>query len=152
VDFSLRPSEPADEAFLWRLNQLAYCDVVVAQFGAWDAIKQKAFFDMKWQKQKYSIIMANHMPVGAVASVWSATALSLMELLVLPEQQNARIGTRVVQQLQAQAQSRQLPLLLQVLHLNRARRLYERLGFRVYETTETHYRMRWDYDTPSCGG
>jgi ribosomal protein S18 acetylase RimI-like enzyme len=48
--------------------------------------------------------------------------------------------------LQKDARSRKLPILLQVLHLNRARRLYERLGFRVYETTETHYRMRWSLD------
>ncbi len=46
MDFSLRPSEPADEPFLWRPNQLAYHEVVLPQFGAWDPVKQKAFFDV----------------------------------------------------------------------------------------------------------
>jgi ribosomal protein S18 acetylase RimI-like enzyme len=144
VDFYLRPSEPEDEAFVRRLNQLAYEEVVAAQFGGWDPVRQAAFFDLKWKTQTYSIIVASAAPVGAVSSVWSDVALTLMELLVLPAHQNGGIGTQVVQQLQKEARSQQLPLLLQVLHLNRARGLYERLGFRVYETTETHYRMRWD--------
>jgi ribosomal protein S18 acetylase RimI-like enzyme len=149
VDFHLRPSEPEDEAFVRRLNQLAYEGVVSAQFGGWDPSKQQAFFDLKWKTQTYFIIVAGGMPVGAVSSIWSDVALTLMELLVLPAHQGIGIGTQVVQQLQKEARSRQLPLLLQVLHLNRARGLYERLGFRVYETTETHYRMRWDSDSSS---
>jgi len=149
VDFYLRPSEPEDEAFVRRLNQLAYEEVVSAQFGEWDPVKQKASFDLKWKAQMYSIIVLGGMPVGAVSSVWSDVALTLMELLVLPLHQGLGIGTQVVLQLQREARSQQLPLLLQVLHLNRARGLYERLGFRVYETTETHYRMRWDSDSSS---
>ena len=149
MDFYLRPSEPEDEAFVRRLNQLAYEEVVSAQFGEWDPVKQKASFDLKWKAQMYSIIVLGGMPVGAVSSVWSDVALTLMELLVLPLHQGLGIGTQVVLQLQREARSQQLPLLLQVLHLNRARGLYERLGFRVYETTETHYRMRWDSDSSS---
>jgi ribosomal protein S18 acetylase RimI-like enzyme len=146
MSFHLQPSEPADEAFLWLLNQLAYQEVVTAQFGAWDRTKQRAFFDNKWRTQTYLIIVRDALPVGAVSRTLADGALTLMELLVLPAHQNAGIGTRVIRQLQAEASALQLPLLLQVLHANRARRLYERLGFRVYETTETHYRMRWDGD------
>jgi GNAT superfamily N-acetyltransferase len=147
VDFQLRPSEPDDEAFLWRLNQLAYEEVVTAQFGPWDPVKQRALFDIKRSTQTYFIIVSGGVPVGAMTTARSEVALTLLELLVLPAQQNAGIGTRVLLQLQAEARRERLPLLLQVLLLNRARRLYERLGFRVYETTETHFRMRWDCDT-----
>jgi GNAT superfamily N-acetyltransferase len=146
VDFYLQPSAPEDEPFLRKLNQLAYEPVVVAQFGSWDPIKQREFFDAKWRTQTYSIIVANALPIGAVSSIRSEDAVTLLELLILPAHQNAGVGTRVVQQLQDEARSKQVPLLLQVLHLNRARRLYEQLGFRIIESTETHYRMRWASD------
>jgi ribosomal protein S18 acetylase RimI-like enzyme len=144
LDFQLRRSEPDDEAFLWRLNQLAYQEVVVTQFGSWDPVKQRAFFDAKWRTQAFSIIVAGEVPVGACSSIRSESALTLLELLVLPAYQNLGIGSRVVQGLQEEARTRQVPMLLQVLHLNKAKGLYERLGFRVFETTETHYRMRWE--------
>lgn len=144
MEFHLRPSEGEDEAFLWELNQLAYREVVTAQFGAWDPIKQRAFFEAKWKTQTYSIIVAGELPIGACFSIRSESALTLSELLVLPAHQNRGVGTRVVQTFQEEARSKQLPMLLQVLHSNKARGLYERLGFRVVETTDTHYRMRWD--------
>lgn len=144
VELSLKPCEPEDEAFLRRLNQLAYEEVVTAQFGSWDPVKQKAFFDAKWKNQAYSVIVAEGVQVGAFSSIRSKNDVTLLELLVLPSHQNQGVGTRVVQQLQQEARDKQVPLLLQVLHLNRARHLYERLGFRVFETTETHYRMRWE--------
>lgn len=144
MEYRLIPSTPDDEAFLWRLNQLAYEDVVTAQFGGWDPVKQRTFFDNKLKTQSYLLIVGDDGPVGAVTKTWEEEALRLLELLILPEHQNRGIGTRVLRQLQDEARSRQRPLLLQVLHLNQARRLYERLGFRVMETTETHYRMRWD--------
>ena len=144
MNLHFKPSEPEDEAFLRHLNQLAYEPVVVAQFGCWDPVKQKGFFDAKWATQRYSLIIVEGTPIGAFTSARTESSLTLLDLLVLPTHQNRGVGTRVVQQLQGEARTRQLPLLLQVLHLNRARSLYERLGFRVFETTETHYRMRWE--------
>lgn len=144
VGLSLKPCEPEDETFLRRLNQLAYEEVVTAQFGSWDPVKQKAFFDAKWSSQTYSIVVADGEQVGAFSSTRSENAVTLQELLVLPAYQNKGVGTHVIEQLQQEARDKQVPLLLQVLHLNRARHLYERLGFRVFETTETHYRMRWE--------
>jgi ribosomal protein S18 acetylase RimI-like enzyme len=98
----------------------------------------------KPEDEAYSIVLADGVPVGAFSSSRSEQDVTLLELLVLPAHQNRGIGTRVVQQLQQEARDKRVPLLLQVLHLNRARQLYERLGFRVFETTETHYRMRWE--------
>lgn len=155
LPFHLRPSEPEDEAFLWRLNQLAYEDVVTAQFGEWEPVKQRGLFDAKWRLQEYRVIVSHGTPVGAVSSVSTDAALTLLELLVLPAHQNGGIGTRVVRELQAEARGKRLPLLLRVLHLNRARALYERLGFSVYDKTETHYLMRWDANvgsSSSAGG
>jgi len=62
---------------------------------------------------------------------------------VLPTHQNQRLGTNVMQGLLAAAREKQIPLSLQVLKVNPARTLYERLGFAVIGETPTHYQMRW---------
>lgn len=149
MELSLKPSDATDESFLWRLHQLAYQEVVTSQFGSWDPIDQRMRFEEKLKTLAFSIVVADGVAIGALASTRSDGVLTLMELLVLPAEQNKGIGTSIIRRLQEEASSQRVPVMLQVLHLNRARTLYERLGFRVYEVTETHYRMRWDHDIGS---
>ena len=61
---------------------------------------------------------------------------------ILPEYQNRGVGSAVIRDVLAQAQAEGLPVGLQVLKVNPARRLYERLGFNVVGETATHYLMR----------
>ncbi len=144
MNVTLRVSNSNDKDFLWRLNELAYEEVIAAQFGTWDRVDQKARFEAKWLTQCYSIIVVDDVPVGALSTTVSSEALVINEVLLLPEYQNLGIGSEVMRGLQREAGNLKVPMLLQVLHLNKARRLYERLGFRVYERTETHFRMRFE--------
>jgi len=54
------------------------------------------------------------------------------------------VGTSVVRDVMHQASRLGLPLRLQVLKANRARRLYERLGFREVAETPTHFQMMFE--------
>ena len=49
----------------------------------------------------------------------------------------------VIGELLAEADERNVQVELRVLKVNPAKSLYERLGFAVFDETETHYRMRW---------
>lgn len=62
-------------------------------------------------------------------------------MALLPEFQGRGIGTKLIQAVMGEAAGLGLPLRLQVLKANRARRLYERLGFHVYAETATHLQM-----------
>ena len=53
----------------------------------------------------------------------------LDRLWLLPEYQSRGIGSDFIEKLAARADSRQVPIRLTVLRVNRARRLYERFGF-----------------------
>jgi ribosomal protein S18 acetylase RimI-like enzyme len=69
----------------------------------------------------------------------------LAEIEILPEWQGRGIGSAVVRSLMREAASRQKPLTLRVLHINqRARTLYERLGFQPFREIETHSYLYWD--------
>jgi ribosomal protein S18 acetylase RimI-like enzyme len=57
--------------------------------------------------------------------------------------QGQGLGSEIIRRLMREASASGLPLTLQVLKPNPARRLYERLGFQVVGETATHLRMKW---------
>jgi ribosomal protein S18 acetylase RimI-like enzyme len=67
----------------------------------------------------------------------------LQEIYLHPDHQGRGIGSCLIRELLAKAQHAAKPVSLSVLKVNtRARRLYERLGFRKAGESETHYVMR----------
>ena len=60
-----------------------------------------------------------------------------------PRFQGQGIGTAILQDMQRDAAEQGLEVRLQVLKVNPARRLYERLGFEVTGETETDRQMAW---------
>jgi ribosomal protein S18 acetylase RimI-like enzyme len=70
------------------------------------------------------------------------TEVLLKFIEVLPEYQNQGIGTAVIKSVLEQAHHTGRPVGLQVLKVNPARSLYERLGFLTTGQTATHYLMR----------
>jgi ribosomal protein S18 acetylase RimI-like enzyme len=67
--------------------------------------------------------------------------LFLATVALLPEHQGRGIGTDLVNMVLAEGRRHNLPVRLQVLKVNRARKLYERLGFKAYGESETHVHM-----------
>lgn len=83
MELYLKPSEPEDEAFVRRLNKLAYEEVVVAQFGPWDPVKQKAFFDGRTlthrsDDQRGVATLPSRLPGVTVSEVTKLEEASLM--------------------------------------------------------------------------
>jgi ribosomal protein S18 acetylase RimI-like enzyme len=74
----------------------------------------------------------------------SEDEIYLAEIQVAPAWQGRGIGSSVVRSLMDRAAASERPLTLRVLHVNdRARKLYERLGFHQFKTIETHAYLRW---------
>ena len=70
--------------------------------------------------------------------------MRLAEIELLPAWQGRGIGSSIVRWLMKEAATAGKPLTLRVLHVNeRARALYERLGFRPFKEIETHVYLRW---------
>ena len=68
----------------------------------------------------------------------------LVQIQLLPEYQQRGIGTRIVRELLAEACRERKTVILKVLKTSPAKRLYERLGFRVTGEGEQWYEMRND--------
>lgn len=66
-------------------------------------------------------------------------------IALMPEHQRHGIGAALLRQVQASAATRGMPVRLNVLKVNPARALYERLGFAVVREDD----VRWYMESPS---
>ncbi|MCP4401544.1 MAG: GNAT family N-acetyltransferase [bacterium] len=143
MEYTLRPLEVNDKEFLRNLNERCYKDVVICQFGKWDTDRQQDFFEKKWDPNKFQAICTQEGDVGVI-SVWEEeNCLRLSEVLVDPTFQNRGLGTEVLKTILEAATSKDLKVRLQVLHENKAKHLYLRLGFRECGRTDTHVLMEF---------
>jgi ribosomal protein S18 acetylase RimI-like enzyme len=137
-----RPATPDDKELLRRIHHAAYRDVVEREFGPWVEAEQDGWFDKGFVADHFRIVELDRVAVGSIATTEADDHVFLGEVQILPEYQNRGIGSELVIGELAHAKSLGKPLRLQVLRANdRARALYERLGFRLIGETEHHFQM-----------
>ena len=111
------------------------------QFGEWDDDVQRSFFDRKWIPEEYEIIVTDETDVGVISVSECGDYIFLAELQIHLEHQNRGLGSSIIRDIVARAESQKLPVRLQVLKANRVQALYHRLGFREISRTDTHLIM-----------
>lgn len=127
----------------------------VDRVWGWDDDEQAAFFARRFEPerpQRWEVIQAGGGDVGLLIVEEREDDIYLAEIQIVPERQSEGIGSAVVRSLQARAAAAGKPLTLRVLHVNqRARDLYERLGFRRFDEIDTHAYLRWEPDAVHHG-
>jgi GNAT superfamily N-acetyltransferase len=143
MKITLQPARVEDTTFARTIHHLAYHDVVVHQFGTWDEDVQDGFFGADWAKYTFEVIGVDGSLCGYACIEDRAGDVHVRELVIHPAYQGRGIGRVILQQTMARAKGRGVPVRLGVLLKNRARVLYERLGFRETGRTDTHILMEW---------
>jgi ribosomal protein S18 acetylase RimI-like enzyme len=141
VKYSLRPAVEEDFDFLYNLKVACLKDYVTETFG-WDEEYQQRRFKDYFDPTSTEIIVVNDQDVGQISLVDLDDELFISGIYILPPWQNQGLGAMVLGDVISDAGQTGISVSLQVLKVNPARRLYERLGFTVYEENETHYKMR----------
>jgi ribosomal protein S18 acetylase RimI-like enzyme len=141
MSLTARDASEADKKFLYVLSCLAYEEIVVKQFGEWDDQWQRNYFEDKWNRKSYQVVEQDGRAIGALVVTERDDCIFLDEILLLPDYQDQGIGSTLLMIELDKARRKKKPMRLQVLKQNRARRLYERLGFHVYDQTDSHYLM-----------
>lgn len=140
---SLRAVTDADYLWLWLLKRATMKAYVEQTWGSWEDQTQAARFRANFVPDHIHIIVADGNDVGLIHVERSPEEIFLVNIQIAPEFQNRGLGTAVMHSLLAEARAKNVPLRLQVLKVNPARRLYERIAFSVVGETDTHYQMRW---------
>jgi ribosomal protein S18 acetylase RimI-like enzyme len=138
----LRPCTTDDRDFLFSLHRNTNRSYVEATFGAWDEEWQRQRFEQMFNPYSRKIITLRGWPVGMVDVHEDADSISIEDLQILPDLQRQGIGTEVIREVTDRARSFQRPVTVRMFKVNPARSLYERMGFRVVDQSETHLKLR----------
>ncbi len=150
---SLRPERREDEPFLFEVYASTR-EEELNQTG-WDLATRRAFLDLQFQAMRrgyrsmfprgeFTIILLAGQPVGRQVMNRSETEIRLVDVALLPQHRGQGVGTRLLQDLLAEASSTDKTVCLHVLKGSRSARLYERLGFRRVGADGIYDRMEWN--------
>jgi ribosomal protein S18 acetylase RimI-like enzyme len=141
MEYQLRQATELDREWIYCLR-VATLRAYVARTWGWDEDYQRERFRQGFRPSACQIVNVDGRDVGLLQVERCETELHLGTILVAPEYQRQGIGTALIRDLLAEARRAGVPVVLQVLRVNPARQLYERLGFTVTGETATHYQMR----------
>ena len=136
---SLRQALPEDFDYCARLY-FDGMDEIIRVLGL-DRARQMASLREGWRPGEARIIASDETDVGWLQSEIQDDALFLAQLFVDGSCRGKGIGTTVMARLIAEATEACRPMGLAVVKINPARRLYERLGFRITHSDEHKYYM-----------
>jgi ribosomal protein S18 acetylase RimI-like enzyme len=89
------------------------------------------------------IILLAGAPVGLLKVVRNPGDWDLVQIQIVPEKQGRGFGSRILEQLLLDAAQARVSVSLSVLRTNPARKLYERLGFRIVGQNDHAYDMEF---------
>jgi ribosomal protein S18 acetylase RimI-like enzyme len=135
-----RPASTRDRDWLFFLRRQTMREYVEAMFG-WDDRAQRRWVYEQCPLGEIRIVQADGSDIGLLHLEEHPDHLFLANIQLLPQYQRRGIGSHIINRVVRDAEAKGKPVQLQVLHVNPARALYERLGFRVYQETPTHLRM-----------
>ena len=138
--FTLRQATEEDFYRLLRIRNQVLREYIEYVRG-WDEEREEARFRGNFDPATTRVILSDDRVIGFLGVRPDIDVLYVAQAYIIPEYQGRGIGTALIREVL----SRGRPVELWVMKLNTgARRLYERLGFRVKYEGETDYRMRYE--------
>jgi GNAT superfamily N-acetyltransferase len=148
VNVELRDITPDDESFLYQVYASTR-DQELAGLG-WDEKQKDAFIRMQFVIREKSfprvddrIVVLDGRSIGRLAVDHSEEAIWIRDIALLTEYRSAGIGTRLIKDLMHKATACARPLMLHVLFVSPAVKLYERLGFSTTGSDAGYLEMTW---------
>lgn len=143
MHITLRSISEVDFEFIYEVTRVTMQTYVEQTWGSWVDFEQRTIIYDSINLSTHQIIQIDGQDVGCLAVEIHPSYMQLMKLYVLPNFQRRGIGTVLIRQLVNEAKAHEIPLLLRVLAVNPARKLYEREGFIVQ--TQTKERIYMEY-------
>lgn len=143
MEYELRECTLEDFDFLFELKKQNFKWYVDKIWG-WNDEDQKKRLrdDLNEHLNHKKIVVLNKKDIGSYAThITENNDLFINEISIIKEYQNKGIGTDILRKQIAECENKNMKVLLQVFKENPAKKLYERLGFKIYNETETHYQM-----------
>jgi ribosomal protein S18 acetylase RimI-like enzyme len=150
---ALRPATEADEPFLLRVyastreEELAlvpWTDEQKSAFVGMQFAAQSAHYATHYAGMSADVVLVDGDPAGRLLVARWATEIRIVDVTLLPAFRGRGAGGELVAELMDEATEMAKRLSVHVERENRARGLYERLGFRPVGDAGVYLRMEWD--------
>jgi ribosomal protein S18 acetylase RimI-like enzyme len=147
---ALRPVRVGDEPFLLRvyagtrteeLAPVPWSPEQKAAFVAQQFAAQTAHYAQHYPGMSADVIVVDDEPVGRLLVARRAEEILIVDIAILPAFRGRGAGSVLLGRLREQARAAGKRLSIHVERENRARRLYERLGFRLVGEHGVYVRM-----------
>lgn len=143
MEYTFRDCTLEDFDFLFDLKKQNFKWYVDKIWG-WidDEQKKRLEDDLKNHLSHKKIIIIEGKKAGVYAShITENGDFFINEISLLKEYQRKGIGKRILEKQLKQNREKKIRTILQVFKDNPAKKLYEKLGFKIYGETQTHYLM-----------
>jgi GNAT superfamily N-acetyltransferase len=142
LSFELRPATRSDLDFCWPIYPDSMKPLTVA-VGPWNEAEQQKLIKEAVAEAGTSILRQHEDDAGWLQVEETRHLVHLQQLFVLPAMRNRGLGTSFLTWMKERAERKRKDLTLDVLANNPARRLYERLVFKVVTTANNKITMRF---------
>jgi ribosomal protein S18 acetylase RimI-like enzyme len=143
LDFGFRRVGPQDFAFCWPIYRDAM-QPLTAELMQWNEANQRRGIEEALGDEGASILVAGDSDAGWLHVIETRRDIHLGHLYLAPDHRNHGLGTKFLSWMGERATRKDKNFTLEVLKNNRARGLYERLGFRIIETSPLKYTMQFN--------
>lgn len=147
-----RPISAADMDFLQRvyastrqeeMAQTGWSQEQIEEFLHMQFWAQHQHYQRFYKNASYEIILLDQTPVGRLYSDRREDEIRIIDIALLPEYQKRGIGAKILKDLLAEGEQKNLCVQLHVENFNPALHLYERLGFRRIADDGVYVSMEW---------
>jgi ribosomal protein S18 acetylase RimI-like enzyme len=150
-EISVRPISDDDRPFLINVYANTRADQAITHWI--DCSKQHSLarqfaaqhngFQQQFPTAAFDLILLCDTPIGRISSDRFGDEIRIIELALLPEYRNQKIGTAFLQATRTEARSLGRAIRLHVEQCNRAMRLYRRFGFQPISSNGQQYVLEW---------
>jgi ribosomal protein S18 acetylase RimI-like enzyme len=142
--YTMRSATMQDLPWLFVAKEEAYRAYVEEIWGRWDEAFQRQWLEEEFTRTTTRIINSDNRYIGFLQTDDETRRTFIRNLVIAQPYQGRGIGTAILHSIMTAAAAGGRAVELGVFKINdRARALYERLGFITTGETGTHFEMRW---------
>lgn len=148
----IRPATADDTRLLFevyastRVDELApvpWTSEQKLQFIAFQFQSQGEHYRQMFPAATFDVIEVDGTGAGRLYVNRTDATIHVIDIALLPSARGRGVGTKILRDLCSEGEAKGVPVTISVEKFNPAKRLYERLGFRMIEDGEVYQRMEW---------
>jgi ribosomal protein S18 acetylase RimI-like enzyme len=155
-EVTLQPAGPADEEFLRRVYATTRADEMAivpwtdeqkTAFVNMQFVAQHTFYHAEFPDARYDLVVKDGEPIGRIYVDVRPSDIRILDITLLPEYRGQGIGTDLIKAVMDEGARAGKTVSLHVEGFNRAKSLYDRLGYSEVQVDGIYILMEWKQET-----